>query len=119
MQAMELTLNHEDGVMIARVQGIIDESSREVFRERVHPQLSQRGARLVVDLSGADRANSVGLASLVMLTTQANTVSSRVVFCSPPPYIRGVLAATKLDSFLEVAPSLEDAILRLTSDGRK
>jgi anti-anti-sigma factor len=110
---MELTLSYEDRVLVAQASGFIDETCLELFRDRLHPHLSTRGAKLVVDLSQTTRANSAGLAALVTLTAHANTISSQVIFCAPPPYVRSVLAATKLEGFLNVAPSLAEALLNL------
>jgi hypothetical protein len=38
-----------------------------------------------------------------------------VVFCAPTPYVRTVLAATRLDGFLVVVPTLRDALARLSA----
>ena len=110
---MDLTLAYENEVLVAQAVGFIDETCSELFRDRLHPHLATRGAKLVVDLSQTTRVNSAGLASLVTLAAHANTISSQVVFCAPPPYVRSVLAATKLDGFLNVAPSFAEALLKL------
>jgi anti-anti-sigma factor len=112
---MDLTLSTINGVLVAQTSGPIDEGCRELFRERLHPHLAESGSKLAVDLSQATRVTSQGLANLVTLAAHANTTSSRVVFCAPSPYLRSVLATTKLDTFLAIAPSLSDALLALSS----
>ncbi|MBI3461891.1 MAG: STAS domain-containing protein [Planctomycetes bacterium] len=111
---MGLTVTRESGYVLAKTSGAIDESAGDVFRKELHPVLAERGACVIVDLSGSAFVNSAGLGHLVALVAHANTKSSRVVLCAPTPHVAGVLAVTKLDTFLEVALTLPDAIARVT-----
>jgi anti-anti-sigma factor len=111
---MELKIEDKAGYVLATAGGYVDDSARELFREHLHPLVGQRGAKLVLDLSGAKRVNSAGLSHLVMLVTNANTNSSRVVMAACSPFIAGVLSRSKLDQFFELAESVEEAVARLT-----
>lgn len=112
---MDLNLTTVEGVLVAHASGVIDDTSRDPFREQLHPHLAVRGGKLIVDLSQATRITSPGLAQLVTLAAHANTTSSHVVFCAPTPYVRTVLSATRLDSYLTVEPTLEEALSRLAN----
>jgi len=112
---MTLTVTHHAGYVLARTSGPLDERARDEFREQLHPLVAQRGTRLILDLADSLRINSPGIGNLVALVADANTNDSRVIFCCPSTFIAGVLAVTKLDTYFEVAPSLEDAIARATS----
>lgn len=107
---MELDVSHETGYVLARVRGFVDESAGELFREHLHPLVGQPGAKLVLDLSEAKRVNSAGLSHLVMLATNANTNSSRVVLAAPSSFLAVVLNRSKLDQFFEIAPTVSAAI---------
>ena len=111
---MELRVSHEVGYVLATVSGYVDDSARELFREHLHPLVGEHGTKLVLDLSDAKRINSAGLSHLVMLVTNANTNSSRVVLAACSPFIGGVLNRSKLDQFFEVAETVEEAIERLS-----
>jgi anti-sigma B factor antagonist len=107
---MELTLSSRDGCTIAAIQGPLDESARDSFREQLHPLVGKKGTRLIVDLSGSPRINSAGIGNLVALTADANTNSSRVVLASPQTFVSMVIQVTRLDKFFSIAPDLEAAI---------
>ena len=111
---MELRVAHKEGYVLATASGHLDDSARELFRERLHPLVGQHGTKLVLDLSDAKRVNSAGLSHLVMLATNANTNSSRVVLAACSPFIAVVLSRSKLDHFFEVAETVEEAAERLS-----
>jgi len=111
---MELRVSHEEGYVLAKVSGYVDDSARELFREQLHPLVGEHGTKLILDLSEAKRINSAGLSHLVMLVTNANTNASRVVLAACSPFISVVLNRSKLDHFFEHADSVDLAVERLT-----
>jgi anti-anti-sigma factor len=110
---MDVTFVPNDGYVLARTGGPIDESAKEAFHEQLHPLIAD-GTRLILDLAGSQRIDSQGVSNLVTLVAHANTNSSRVIFCNLQPYVATVLSVTKLDKFFDVAPSLDEAIARAT-----
>ena len=107
---MELTLSTKDGFTVATTNGNLDDSAREVFREKLHPLVGVKGTRLIVDLSGSTRVNSPGIGNLVALTADANTNDSRVVYCNIQPYVSMVIGITKLDRFFTIAADVPAAL---------
>jgi anti-anti-sigma factor len=107
---MKLSLAHETGYVLAVLEGVIDESAEDSFREFLHPLVRQRGTKLVLDLSSAPRITSAGIARLVLLATDANTNGSRIVLMGATPFIAGVLEVTKLTRFFEMAENLPQAL---------
>jgi len=113
---LEITLNSQDGITVAATKGNLDETARGTFREKLHPVVGQKGAKLIVDLSGSDRVNSAGIGNLVALTADANTNDSKVVFCNLKPYVSMVISVTKLDKYFQLAPDVEAAAKALRSE---
>jgi anti-anti-sigma factor len=107
---MELKISHEEGYVLAATIGPADDSARELFRELLHPLVSQSGTNVIMDLSRSSTINSNGIAQLVSLTTHANTTGSRVVMAACSPFISEVLNRCKLNKFFEMADSVPDAI---------
>ncbi len=107
---LELTVSSKDGIPVATTKGSLDETAKAAFREKLHPLVGQKGARLIVDLSGSERVNSAGIGNLVALTADANTNDSRVVFCNLKPYVSMVIGITKLDKYFHVASDLDAAM---------
>lgn len=110
---MQVTVTPASGYVLAKTDGKIDESARDVFREHLHPLVGQSGAKLVIDLSGSLRIDSRGVGLLVALVADANTHGSRIIFCNLPPFVSGVIGVTKLDKFFEIAATEAEAISRL------
>jgi anti-anti-sigma factor len=109
---VKLTVTREAGYFLAKTSGPIDEAARDPLREHLHPLVAEPGTRVVLDLSGSPRINSVGVGNLVTLVAHANTNSSRVIFCAVPSFIAVVFSVTKLEKFFEVVGTLEEAITR-------
>ena len=107
---MELTLSARDGFTIATTKGVLDDSAKEPFREKLHPLVGEKGTKLIVDLSGSPRVNSPGIGNMVALNADANTNGSSVVFCNLQPYVTMVISVTKLDKFFNIAADLDAAV---------
>ena len=97
------------------LRGDLDDAAQPALAARVFPLLADRGSRLVIDLSGARRITSAGIGALVTLVARANTNGSRVILAAPTPFVAGVLKTTRLDTFFEIAETVEQAKQRLSS----
>jgi anti-anti-sigma factor len=110
---MELTVSHEEGYVIAEITGPLDDEAGDLFREYLHPLVGQRGTKIVLDLSKANRVNSCGLGHLVSLVVHANTKTSTVVLAACSPFVSGVLARSKLERFFEMVNTVSEAVSRV------
>lgn len=113
---MELTLDLEEGIPVAHTLGPLDETSRPVFREQLHPLVGKAGGRLVLDLADSPRINSAGIGSLVALTADANTNDSLVVLCNLQPYVAMVVSVTRLDRYFTIEPDVAAAVRRCRNE---
>lgn len=113
---MELTIQQEEGYVVASTSGSIDASADQPFRDQLHPIVRQRGTKLVLDVAGSKFLSSAGISTIVLLVTDANTCGSRVVMARPSAFIANVLNVTKLDNFLTTVESVEDAVKLLSDD---
>jgi anti-anti-sigma factor len=114
---MNLKISHEEGYVLAKTSGSIEDSAGELFREHLHPLVRDRGTKLVLDLSESKRVNSMGLGRLVMLVANANTNASRVVLTGCSPFLSEVLRQSKLEEYFDVAASLSEAVERVLAQG--
>jgi anti-sigma B factor antagonist len=111
---MEITITKKDGIHTAGLDGVLEESDRRAVQEQLHTLIEVPNNRMVVDLSRVPRVTSSGLGLLVTLVARANTKGSKVVLAAPTPFVASVLKVTRLDNFFGVAPTVEDAIRRLS-----
>ena len=111
---MEITVTHHDGYVLATLTGPMGEEARDLFREHLHPLIGENGARFLLDLSGVQRINSPGVGSLVALVADANTHGGRVILCCPSSFVTVVLNVTRLNTYFEIAATIEEGRERLS-----
>lgn len=110
---MQIQMTVSDGVIVAALDGVLDEAARQPFETQLHPLVVERGARLALDLSAVPRATSTGLGQLVSLVARANTKGASVMLAAPSPFVRSVLAVSRLDQFFAIADTVAEAKRRL------
>lgn len=98
------------GIKLLRVQGALGESEGLELIAQVTELLEGIGDSLIIDLSEVPSINSAGIGSIVRIQAQANTQEQTVIFAGPKPIVRGVFSATRLDKFLRIYSSREEAI---------
>jgi anti-sigma B factor antagonist len=109
---MEVQVSRHQGYVLCRTTGPLDESTRDAFREELHPLVANAGTCLILDLAGSQRINSQGVGSLVALVADANTHDSRVILCNLQSFVAVVITVTKLDKYFDIVAKLDDAIAR-------
>lgn len=107
---MQIDIAQNDGTSIARLNDVLDENAREAFESQLHPLITERGKRLILDLSAVPRTTSSGLGLLVTLVARANAKGSSVVLAAATPFVQSVIGVTRLDQFFAMAPTVESAI---------
>lgn len=112
---MELQVSHEEDYVLAATVGRTDDSADELFREGLHPLVGQRGTKVVLDLAQSNFITSRGIGVLVSLVVHANTNGSRVIMAACSPFIAAVFETTKLNTFFQVAPTVSEAVSRLSA----
>ncbi len=107
---MNVTIDRRKDYVVAAISGSIDSLSLDEFREKTQPLLEKPGSDLLLDMAQVGYVNSDGLARLVELNNAAKAEESSVVLISPPPLVRDVLRATRLDTCMPIVDTLEEAL---------
>jgi anti-sigma B factor antagonist len=92
---------------VARVSGELDGSCQEEFLDTMVEFVSASKAKLVLDLAGLKTVDSSGLAALINLATRARLGGGNVALVSPAAFVKGVMQATRLDSWFDIFESME------------
>ena len=110
-----MTIDVEDraGVIVLHIKGDIGLDDGVDLLETSIEVLERSSAGIVFDLSQVPFVGSSGLGDLVKLVAQANTHEQRVILAKPSPFVKGLFQTTKLDTFFEICPTLEEALQRL------
>jgi len=100
-------------VTVATPVGRIDHAGAVVFEQALSPLLVQAGTAkhaLILDFAGVEYISSVGLRVLMIAAKQMKGHGARIVIAAPPPVVAEILAISRFDRVLEIAPSVRKAL---------
>lgn len=69
--------------------------------------------RLAIDLSQLKMIDSSGLAALINLVNRARLSGGRVVLVAPSPFVASVFSVTRLDTWFDIVPTIDQAVSHL------
>ena len=108
---MELSCRSADGILIAAVDGRVDEATWEAFAERLGEAIDQaaaaRQSEVMLDLSGLDYMSSRGLRVLTMAKRQAEAAGLTITLAAPNEIMREILAISRYDKLFHVSDSVD------------
>ncbi len=100
---------HADEFAVLQVNGVLSRYTDQQFMAEIHRHLE--GAPLVVlDLSGIEHLDSVGLGALMSVTNKARSGGGELALCSIPKQVAKILSLLKLGQFLECFADRESAL---------
>jgi anti-anti-sigma factor len=112
--ALDVTVRHERGVVIAAVAGDIDISTVSGLRESLF-KLAETGQTLIVDLNRVTFIDSAGLGVLVGAYRQAAARGGSLHAVCSRPRIRRLLWLTGVDRRIPLAATVDGALMFLAA----
>jgi anti-sigma B factor antagonist len=107
---LSLETRQSGEVVIIYCQGRIVYRDEAVALSNMVGELLENQGKVVLDLSGITSIDSAGIGELVLLHTSAQAKHAELKYASPRPFVRDLFDLTHLDSFLEIHPSLGEAL---------
>ncbi len=100
-------------VTVAVPVGRIDHSGAPALEQALKPLLERAGtdkAAIVLDFAGVEYISSVGLRTLMIASKEMRGHGARIVLAAPQPVVAEILAISRFDRVLEIAPSVRRAL---------
>lgn len=94
---------------------LIGERDGMAFAESFSEKLEEGFKDFVVDLAEMRHINSTGLGVLITLFTKARRNGGDLYLAQPTPFVNNLLLMTKLNTVFKIFPSVEDAVVALSS----
>jgi anti-sigma B factor antagonist len=110
---MQITQVQSDNVTILRIQGRIDASAAEPFKEKVLSAIGDKSTRLLLDFGQVDFISSMGLRVLVIAARRVAAVGGKLLFCRLEGPVREVFELAGFSSVAAVFPDQESALASL------
>lgn len=104
-----INVETDGSIPIVHVSGELNGLCQEEFLDTVVEFVSVSNAKLVLDLAGLETVDSSGLAALIQLVTRARLGGGSVALVSPSAFVKGVMHATRLDTWFDIFESVEQA----------
>lgn len=99
-------------VVVVKLSGTLGSENTEEFDTFLDQYIPESGAALLVELSQLESIDSSGLGAIIKLVTRARLGQGEVILVGPSAFVQGVLEATHLDAWIDICPTLEDAVER-------
>jgi anti-sigma B factor antagonist len=107
---LSLETRQRGEVVIVHCQGrIVYRDEANALSSVVSEVLSSRG-KVILDLGGVSAIDSAGIGELVTLYTLAQAKKAELKYANPRPFVRDLFDLTHVDSFLEIHPSVGEAL---------
>ncbi len=107
---LSLETRQRGEVVIVHCQGRIVYRDEANALSSVVGEVLQQGRKVILDLSGVSVIDSAGIGELVLLYTQAQAKRAELKYANPRPYVRNLFDLTQVGSFLEIHPSVGEAL---------
>ena len=110
MSEVSFTIEVLEGVSVVVAPPEIDITNADGFRVTLLEASAAANSVLVVDLSGTDFCDSMGLNVLVREHERAEAAGGAVFLAAPGEAVRRIFQVTGIDRFLRTSPSLDAAL---------
>jgi anti-sigma B factor antagonist len=100
-------------VAVAAPVGRIDQAGAPAFEQALSPLLARAGAAkggVILDFGGVEYISSVGLRVLMIAAKTMKGHGARLILASPQPVVAEILAISRFDRVLEMAPTVRRAL---------
>ena len=117
---MLITTERVGETSVARPVGRVDHTAAAQFESALMglvPDAQARRAALVVDASELDYISSVGLRVLMIVSKQLHAWRAPLILAAPRPLVAEILAISRFDRVLSLAPTLDEALTLASPQG--
>ena len=117
---MQISSHQFAEVTVVAPVGRIDHAGAAALEQALSPLVAPPGGgknALILDFAGVEYISSVGLRVLMIAAKQMRGHGARVVVAAPQPVVAEILAISRFDRVLEIAPSVRRALEWLSAPG--
>lgn len=104
-----------DGVFVLQLAGEININSLTETRNKVDSFKIEQYDKIIIDLEKVSFFDSSGLGYLVVLIKQVKMNQGNIVFCSPNNLVKRLLSTIRIDKYVTIYDTREDAVSYLKS----
>jgi anti-sigma B factor antagonist len=107
---MEIIETKEDDISIFRLDGRLDSNTSPSLEKKIAGAMESGAINMIIDFENLDYISSAGLRIILKTTKDLKQSEGSIVLCAMQDYVKEVFEIAGFDSFLEIVPSLDDAL---------
>lgn len=109
---IEITHHEDDGLHILHLAGRLDTETSPHAESRIM-EVIERGDTFIMNLQDLVYISSAGLRLILVFMKKTRKKNARMIFCAPGEHVLKVFEVSNFLEFLEIASSIEEAVLKL------
>jgi anti-sigma B factor antagonist len=110
---MELKLRKHESTYIVDVNGEMDLYNSYKLKELVMKMLQKSIKKIVVNMMDVEYIDSSGIGALIYICSTMKKMNGHFMLSNVHGSVKKVIELTKLMGYFPIAPSVEEAVLRL------
>ena len=110
---MEINIEREDGILIARVAGRVDGANAREFEQTLSAAISD-DRNVIVDFGGLSYISSSGLRVILLVAKALRNRAAHLALCSLSGPIREVFEISGFDKIIPIHGSRAEALAALS-----
>lgn len=110
---MEIQEKKLNGTSIIQVDGRLDSKTSPEFEEKISETIENGTRNMILDFESLSYISSAGLRIILKTAKELKRMEGKVVLCALQDYVREVFEISGFDSFLPIAPTVDDAMEKL------
>jgi len=107
---MEIIETKQGDASVFKILGRLDSNTSPDLEERISETMNNGTINMVLDFEALEYISSAGLRIILKTTKDLKRQNGQLILCSMQDYVREVFEISGFDSFLPIAPSLDDAL---------
>ena len=102
--AMDVTTERKDGVLLVRVEGRIDGSTALAFHEAIETAIADGDRAVIVDCERLSYIGSAGLRTVLAIAKAVSNRDARFALCSLSEPVRRIFEKSGFDMIITIHP---------------
>jgi len=102
-----------DGIFVLQLAGEININSLPETRSKVESFKIEQYKKAIINLEKVSFFDSSGLGYLVVLIKQQKMNQGHIAFCAPNNLVKRLLSTIRIDKYVEIYESQDDAVKHL------
>ena len=103
-------------VLILEIEGRLHGADSAEFQDKIMDMLKARPGRILFDLSGMTRVDSMGLRAFIMTSNKVKSYNGRMALCGLQRIVEDVFDISGFSSFFTICPTREEALAELNRE---